>query len=819
MKIAVAAALLSLLPAPELVPNQAPAEPDAPISVVDDRVYPGADEILVQHGVRLLAGDGNIRFAPVCSADPGQFRVEQLNGSQIKAYCFDVLGAYGYVMLAIDNVFLVRGADHSVTATATYNGQTETVEVPPATYQPIGGGNGTHTLVELRVSGGAAAPGESSAYPFVARVDMADGRGCSGVLVAPAWIATTRTCLKPQGDFPAGTPPQAAFVTVGRADLARGGGHSTTIAEVVPRTDRDLVLARLAAPAAGIVPVGPPMGVLPPADWELTGAGYSRIDDWTSNRMRAGKYVIASSTATTFTMTRAAGNPASTCKGDAGGPYFRALDDGRTELIGLHVASWHNGCQGAAETGTDAATEVRADGLGDWFTKVTQAPPLRNPLGNLFADATVVARTSLETGGWGLANVNDGVREGIGYSSAGAAGESAYEQVEFSFPDGAARTVTRIDLYPRTDVGNAGVNFPSQAFVEEFTSGGHWRQVGGVRLNGPLGNRPVKIRLQFTATTTKLRVRSGVAGQVMQLAEVEAYRSDNLIAAGTVTTSSSVENASWSHRFANDGRREGLGWSSSETPSPSRPEWIEFSVPGSMPGVRPEPGFTPKPAIVNRVDLYPRSDSDAGRFFPSDFTIDVYRDGAWHTVVTRTGLTNPGRTPQRLYFPAQAAERLRLNAPANKVIQLAEVEAYQSDSMLADATVTASSSQERPGFSKYYVNDGSTSSPGWSSADPPVTGRVEWIEFGLNGGPRTVNVVDIYPRDDGGNAGLGFPPVLRIEVFRDGAWHTALRRTGIANPGRTAQRFWFPAQVAERIRVSSDAGHMMQFAEITANNL
>jgi hypothetical protein len=179
------------------------AEPDGPATVVDDRAYPGADDILAQHGVRLLAGDGNIRFVPECSADPSLFRVERLDGSQITTYRFDVLGAYGYVLLAIDNVFLVRGADRPVTAKATYAGQTETVEVPPATYEPIGGGNGTHTLVELRVSD-ESAPGDASTHPFVARVDMADGRGCSGVLVAPAWIATTKTCLRPQGDFSPG---------------------------------------------------------------------------------------------------------------------------------------------------------------------------------------------------------------------------------------------------------------------------------------------------------------------------------------------------------------------------------------------------------------------------------------------------------------------------------------------------------------------------------------------------------------------------------------------------------------------------------------
>ncbi|MEU8663520.1 trypsin-like serine protease, partial [Actinoplanes philippinensis] len=384
-----------------------------PSSVVDDRAYPGAEQIFAEHGVRVIKGDGNIRYAPDCAADPDLLRVERLIGSDLETTCFEVRGPRGFLTLELANAFLVRGADRTVTAKSTFEGETDTVTVPPHQYEAIGNGDATHTLVEIRVAGTPPA-GETSAYPFVARVEPADGRACSGVLIAPQWIATTKECLAADGAVASGAPPQATGVTLGRADLTRAGGFTTTIAEVVPRTDRDLVLARLAAPAEGIAPIGL-TSAAPAAGDQVTAAGYGRgAADWTADALRSGTFTAAAPTATTVTLTRSAGTATSTCKGDAGGPAFRTVA-GTHQLVGLHTRSTHAGCFGTAANGDDQAIEVRTDDLGPWISAVLTPPARQNPLRNLLAGATPTASSSTENWGWALRLVNDGAREGLGW--------------------------------------------------------------------------------------------------------------------------------------------------------------------------------------------------------------------------------------------------------------------------------------------------------------------------------------------------------------------------------------------------------------------
>jgi hypothetical protein len=299
----------------------------------------------------------------------------------------------------------------------------------------------------------------------------------------------------------------------------------------------------------------------------------------------------------------------------------------------------------------------------------------------------------------------------------------------------------------------------------------------------------------------KIRI-AAPAGRLLQFAEIEAYRSDNLLADAAVTTSSSTEGWGWSVRYVNDGRREGVGWSSLDPPSATRTEWIEFALPEARP--------------MNRVDLYPRTDNPGGGF-PSDFTVESYRDGQWHALLTQTGVPSPGATPRRFTFAPQPVQRLRIRAGAGRLLQFAEIEAHRSDNLLADAAVSASSSTEAYGWSLRYANDGVSAGIGWSSLDPPSDSRPEWIEFAFPG-PRTLNQVDLYPRSDTSPGG-GFPADFMIQVLRDGQWHTVLSRTGHPYPGVTPQRFRFAAQPAERVRILAGAGRLLQFAEITAQHI
>lgn len=792
LRLAMIGALLAGLTA--AVSPTAASAADGPVSVVDDRAYPGAEEIFAEHGVRVIKGDGNIRYAPDCAANPDLFRVERLVGSDLLTTCFEVRGPRGFLTLELANAFLVRGAGRTVTAKSTFEGETETVTVPPHQYEAIGSGNATHTLVELRVAETLPA-GEPSPYPFVARVEPADGRACSGVLVAPQWIATTKTCLDPDGDVASGAPPQTATVTLGRADLTRSGGHVATITEVVPRTDRDLVLARLSAPAAGITPIGLTAFAAAPGR-QVLAAGYGRgATDWTADRLRSGTFTVDEATATTLTVSRSAGTATSTCKGDAGGPIFEpAL--AAYQLLGLHKQSTQTGCFGVPGSGEDQAIEVRTDDITEWISSALTSPVRVNPLRNLLAGAAPTASSSTEGWGWALRQVNDGVREGTGWSSLDPPNAQRIEWLQFDLPQ--AQQMNRLDLFPRSDGGAAGFNFPTNLVVETYRDGAWSPPPVLVRNNVPNpGNKAVRLVFPSPRIVEKLRIRFG-SGRLVQFAEVEAYQSDNLLADAAVTASSSIEQWGWSLRYANDVKREGIGWSSNN-PVAGSPEWIEFALPQAR--------------TMNRVDLYPRSDgTSAGNLFPPNFTVEVFRGGQWHTVVTQINRPHPGATPQRFQFPAQLAERLRVKAAEGLQVQFAEVEAYLSGNQLADARVAVASSTEGWGWSVRYVNDGVSAADGYSSLDPPAADREEWVEFAFPD-VRRLNRVDLYPR----TLGSTFPVNFTIEVSRHGKWFPVVTRTDYPHPGATPQRFVFAAQDAERMRIRADKGRLLQFSEITAD--
>ncbi|BEL05464.1 FG-GAP-like repeat-containing protein [Actinoplanes sichuanensis] len=333
---------------------------DEPQPVVEDYAYPGADRILADHGLKILTGDGRIRHVADCTGRDDVFRVESLAGSSLRTHCFEVLGPRGFVTMDVPNVFLVQGADRTVIAKATYRGETETVTVPPDGYEPIGGGNATHTLVELRVAGTDPLPaGPAAAQPYVAKID-AGGRGCTAVLVAAEWLATSKACL---GD----TLPQPATAIIGRADLLRSGGTERAITELLPRADRDLTLARLDQPVTDITPVT--LGATAPAvAGTIQSSGYGRgADGWPATAVRTSGFTVAEVDPSTLTLARAGG--AGTCKGDAGGPVLRTTGD-TVELVAIQAKSWQTGCAGVTET-RDAAVAVRTDDLAGWIRENT----------------------------------------------------------------------------------------------------------------------------------------------------------------------------------------------------------------------------------------------------------------------------------------------------------------------------------------------------------------------------------------------------------------------------------------------------------------
>ncbi|MEY9864491.1 hypothetical protein ABH935_010150 [Catenulispora sp. GAS73] len=141
--------------------------------------------------------------------------------------------------------------------------------------------------------------------------------------------------------------------------------------------------------------------------------------------------------------------------------------------------------------------------------------------------------------------------------------------------------------------------------------------------------------------------------------------------------------------------------------------------------------------------------------------------------------------------------------------------------------VTASSSYEAGGWTARAVVDGRRTSVaaalGWSSASNFTTNHTEWVQTDL-GSVRPLSRIDLYPRDDAGNVGSGFPIDFTIQVSSDGTtWTTVSTQTGYPRPGDSAQTFPFTTIDARYVRVtgtnlSTDSlgEYHMQFGEIEA---
>ncbi|MEV5162824.1 S1 family peptidase, partial [Streptomyces sp. NPDC053728] len=204
----------------------------------------------------------------------------------------------------------------------------------------------------------------ANTYTFTAKIKIGDaGRVCTGTLVNNQWLLTAASCFADDpASLVAGAPARTSTATIGRTDLTSTTGQVRAITQLVPRADRDLVLAKLATPVSGPSFLHPATAA-PAAGESLTGAGYGRTaDTWVPDSLHAGSFAVKAVESTTVSID---GTPV--CKGDSGAPVFREKN-GRPELVAIASRSWQGGCLGSEETRTGAVAS-RVDDIRAWITE------------------------------------------------------------------------------------------------------------------------------------------------------------------------------------------------------------------------------------------------------------------------------------------------------------------------------------------------------------------------------------------------------------------------------------------------------------------
>ncbi|MFF3432547.1 trypsin-like serine protease [Streptomyces sp. NPDC002602] len=378
---AIAVVTVAGMPAPLAFAEPAtPSNSEAPFAV-EDGAYPFGPDIKAATGAELIAGDGNITYAP-CSAGNYQVVVWARNLlTNESRICFKAANT-GYLKVNIPRAYRIETYDRDIKASISIEGSTENLAVPKNTTKAFGDADPAApkqaVLVEMRVTGSGTPapqpPADGNPLAFTGKLAIGDTRSCTAALIDPLWVVTAKSCFadKPAENIniPAGAPKNKTVLTLGRANLASTGGHTSDITELVPHADRDLVLARLAAPATGITPVALSTAA-PVAGQELTLAGYGRTStEWAPSKLHSAAYTTGTATAAAFDITAKAPTDAPLCKGDAGAPALRT-EKGKPALAAVTSRSWQNGCLGTLATDKSGAYTSRTDDLVGWMQQIT----------------------------------------------------------------------------------------------------------------------------------------------------------------------------------------------------------------------------------------------------------------------------------------------------------------------------------------------------------------------------------------------------------------------------------------------------------------
>ena len=302
----------------------------------------------------------------------------------------------------------------------------------------------------------------------------------------------------------------------------------------------------------------------------------------------------------------------------------------------------------------------------------------------------------------------------------------------------------------------------------------------------------------------------------------------DLAAQSSTTALSSYTGSGWAPSNAVDGNTNSttgaLGYSSQVGQYTNHTEWLALT----LPSVRK----------FNGVVLYPRNDSGmVGEGFPIDFKIQVWNGTAWADRVTVVGYAKPGNAPQLFSWSTpDVTDRIRIYATnlrsigTEYLLQLAEVAAYDLDvPNLAIGSLAAASSSftGAPGWDVSKLVDGTTDSVAGGmghSSQTSLVAHTEWVTVQMSS-VRTFSGVTLYPRNDSGFVGEGFPIDFKIQVWDGTNWQDRVSVVNYPKPGNSGQVFsWGTRDTTDRIRIYATklrrvAGdYLLQLAELEVNN-
>ncbi|MEW2579599.1 S1 family peptidase [Streptomyces syringium] len=349
---------------------------------------------------------------------------------------------------------------------------------------------------------------KEGSYAFTAKLDIGGGeRSCTAALVEQQWLVTAASCFadNPEQGFTvaAGAPKLKTVATIGRTDLTRDGGTTANVVELVPRTDRDMVMAKLDKRVTDIAPVN--LGLSAPQQGEdVFISGYGRAkDEWVPDRLHYAKFGVGAVKDTTVGLDGKADN-AVVCQGDTGAPAFRDVG-GRYELVGVNSRSWQGGCFGNEDEKRKGAVDTRADDIAGWIQSVS-------------------SRTLLERANWKNAK-----HLASGYFTGGSAGGKRRMDLFVVWADGSA------SLYQGADHNDP--KYPFSAEHKIANAGSYWKDARAVTGGSftSSGSDGITVRWASGKLSTYTHVDQNGVHDEKALAYSDTWKRARLITAGRYT--------------------------------------------------------------------------------------------------------------------------------------------------------------------------------------------------------------------------------------------------------------------------------------------